>query len=92
MGPRRLNTTNMFEKDLSLAKRRGKDTTKLRIIIDLLLYQQPLPRELSDHPLKGKYKGYRDLHIEPDWLLIYKTDEKDLWLTRTGTHADLFGS
>jgi len=92
MEPRRLNTTNMFEKDLSLAKRRGKDTTELRIIIDLLLYQQPLPHELSDHPLKGKYKGFRDLHIEPDWLLIYKADEHDLWLTRTGTHADLFGS
>lgn len=53
MTPRRLNTTIIFEKDLALAKRRGKDTTKLRIIIDLLLYQQPLQRELSDHPLKG---------------------------------------
>ncbi len=92
MEPRRLNTTNIFEKDLALAKRRGKDTTKVRIIIDLLLYQKPLPRDLNDHPLKGKYKGYRDLHIESDWLLIYKVDENDLWLTRTGTHTDLFGS
>jgi mRNA interferase YafQ len=87
---RRLNTTNKFEKDVELAKRRGKDMGKIRTIIDLLLHHQPLPRELNDHPLKGDFKGYRDLHIESDWLLIYKADDKDLWLSRTGSHADFF--
>lgn len=65
-------------------------TNKLRAVIDLLILRKPLPRELNDHPLKGKYKGYNDLHIEPDWLLIYKADNNNLWLARTGTHADLF--
>jgi mRNA interferase YafQ len=49
------------------------------------------PRELRDHPLKGQWKGYRDLHIEPDWLLIYKVDQENLWLVRTGSHGDIFG-
>jgi mRNA interferase YafQ len=91
MEPRRLNATNKFEKEVELAKRRGKDVGKLRSVIDLLVNRQPLPRELVDHPLKGEFTGYRDLHIEPDWLLIYKVDRDDLWLSRTGSHADLFG-
>ncbi len=92
MEPRRLNTTNRFEKEVELAKRRGKDTKKLRAVIELLVHRRPLPRELNDHPLRGEFKGYRDLHIEPDWLLIYKAEDKDLWLARTGSHADLFGN
>ena len=89
---RRLNTTNKFEKDVELAKRRGKDMTKIRIVIDLLINRQSLPSGLNDHPLKGEFKGYRDIHIEPDWLLIYKIDDKNLWLSRTGSHADIFGN
>jgi mRNA interferase YafQ len=92
MEPRRLNTTNRFEKEVELAKRRGKDTGKLHAVIELLMQRRPLLRELNDHPLRGEFKGYRDLHIEPDWLLIYKADDKDLWLVRTGSHADLFGN
>ena len=91
MAIRRLNTTNKFEKDIDLAKRRGKDMGKIRTVIDLLVNSHPLPSALNDHPLKGEFKGYRDLHIEADWLLIYKVDDKDLWLSRTGSHADLFG-
>jgi mRNA interferase YafQ len=90
--PRTLRTANKFEKEIELAKRRGKDMAKLRAIIDLLITHQPLPREACDHPLKGQWIGYRDLHIEPDWLLIYKADDTDLWLYRTGTHADIFGT
>ena len=92
MEPRRLNTTNRFEKEVEFAKRRGKDTKKMRAVIELLVHRRPLPRELNDHPLRGEFKGYRDLHIEPDWLLIYKAEDKDLWLARTGSHADLFGN
>jgi mRNA interferase YafQ len=51
-----------------------------------------LPRELNDHPLKGPWNGYRDVHIESDWVLIYKADVANLWLVRTGSHADLFGT
>lgn len=90
MEPRRLNTTNRFEKEVELAKRWGKDTRKSRAVIELLVHRRSWPRELNDHPLRGEFKGYRDLHIEPDWLLIYKADDKDLWLARTGSHADFF--
>jgi mRNA interferase YafQ len=89
---RQLHTTHKFEKDVARAKRRGKDTAKLRIVIDWLVHRQMLPRELNDHPLKGQYKGLRDVHLEPDWILIYKADEHHVWLLRTGTHADLFGN
>lgn len=90
MTPRKFHTTHKFEKEAELAKRRGKDTRKLRAVIDLLLHRRPLPYALHDHPLKGKFKDYRDLHIEPDWILIYKADDENVWLARTGSHADLF--
>jgi mRNA interferase YafQ len=88
---RTVHTSKRFEKDVGIAKKRKKDTAKLRSIIDLLIAGQPLPRELNDHPLKGKWNGYRDLHIDPDWVLIYKADDANLWLFRTGSHADVFG-
>ncbi|MFV9647016.1 MAG: type II toxin-antitoxin system YafQ family toxin, partial [Desulfobacterales bacterium] len=50
-----------------------------------------LPQECKLHPLKGKYSGYKECHIEPDWLLIWKADSKNVYLTRTGTHSNLFG-
>ena len=63
---------------------------KLRELILLLVAGDPLPRQYKDHPLTGDWKGFRECHIEPDWLLIYKIDSDDLYLVRTGTHADLF--
>jgi mRNA interferase YafQ len=63
---------------------------KLRHILHLLVNDDPLPARLRDHPLKGEWKGWRDLHIEPDWLLIYKADATSVRLERTGTHSDLF--
>lgn len=72
------------------AQQRGYDMAKLKAVMTLLLTEAPLPQELRDHPLKGKWKSYRDLHIEPDWLLIYKIDGEDCIFARTGTHTDLF--
>ena len=63
---------------------------KLRTLLSLLLAGAPLPERYQDHPLKGNWKGYRDAHIEPDWLLIYRVVGNELRLARTGTHADLF--
>ncbi len=83
--------SGQFRRDVKLAEKRGKDMGKLREIIVLLLAGQPLPRELGDHPLKGDWKPRRDLHIEPDWLLIYRIDDDEVHFDRTGTHADLFG-
>lgn len=83
--------TGQFKRDVKLAEKRGKDMDKLRHVIGLLLAGQPLPRELGDHPLRGEWKSSRDLHIEPDWVLIYCMDGETVRFDRTGTHADLFG-
>ncbi len=64
---------------------------KLKAVILLLLGDQPLEPRHRDHPLKGDWVGYRDLHIEPDWLLLYRVTETELMLARMGTHSDLFG-
>lgn len=81
-----------FKRDVKLNKSRGKDMSKLRDVMSLLIEEKPLLREYNDHPLKGNWKHHRDCHIEPDWLLIYKIDGDDLYFVRTGTHADIFGS
>jgi mRNA interferase YafQ len=82
--------TNRFGKDLALAKKRGKDTDKLKKVIALIVAEQPLPPRLRDHVLVGKYTGRRECHIEPDWLLVYKLESGAVIFERTGTHADLF--
>ena len=71
-------------------QRRGKDMSKLREVISLLLDGRPLPPHNKDHPLQGRWRSYRDCHIEPDWILIYKIESDNLYLVRTGTHSDLF--
>ena len=83
--------TGQFKRDIKLAEKRGKDMDKLREVIGLLLAGQPLPRALGDHTLKGEWKPRRDLHIEPDWVLIYCVEDEMVRFERTGTHADLFG-
>ena len=82
--------TGQFKRDVKLAEKRGKDMAKLRAVVGLLLAAQPLPPELGDHPLKGEWKPSRDLHIEPDWILIYCVDDETVRFERTGTHSDLF--
>ena len=79
-----------FKKDVKRIEKRGKDMTKLRTVLLLLIQSEPLPPEYGDHPLRGDWKGYRDLHIEPDWLLLYRVEGNELQLARTGTHSDLF--
>ncbi len=81
---------NVFEKDLTLAKKRGKDIEKLKTVIRLLAEGKPLPLQFRDHPLVGNYKDRRECHIEPNWLLIYKKEANTIILERTGTHSDLF--
>jgi mRNA interferase YafQ len=79
-----------FKRDVERARKRGKDLERLRAILIDLIQEKALPRQYQDHPLKGEWKGYRDLHIEPDWLLIYRIVGDELRLARTGTHADIF--
>jgi mRNA interferase YafQ len=85
--------SNRFKRDYGLLKRRGYDVTKLDVVIVLLLTQAPLQPYHRDHPLKGKWKGYRSCHVAEDWVLIYKVDSGKLvlMLSRTGTHVDVYG-
>ena len=87
---RRISYSGQFRRDVKLAEKRGKDMTKLRRVIQLLTDDAPLAARFRDHPLKGDWKGCRDLHIEPDWLLIYTADLTSVRFERTGSHADLF--
>jgi mRNA interferase YafQ len=79
-----------FRRDVRLAQKRGKDMAKLRRVMELLIADAPLPAALRDHPLQGVWREWRDLHIEPDWLLIYRVDGLSVRFERTGSHADLF--
>ncbi len=83
--------TTAFKKDVKRIQRRGKNMAKLKAVIAMLLDDAPLDPRLRDHPLKGEWAGWRDLHIEPDWLLLYRTSEMEVFLARTGRHSDLFG-
>ena len=84
--------TTTFKKDYKMAMKRGRKLELIDKVITTLALGENLPNENRDHDLHGNWKGYRECHIQSDWLLIYKI-EKDvlvLTLTRTGTHSDLF--
>jgi mRNA interferase YafQ len=83
--------SSRFKRDVKLLEKRGKDLSKLRRVLLILINEEPLPSSYRDHPLQGEWKGFRDLHIEPDWLLLYRVMDGELKLARTGSHADLFG-
>jgi mRNA interferase YafQ len=87
---RRPVRTHRFEKDVALARRRGKDLGKLRRTLERLIAEEPLSDRHRDHPLIGDDVGRRECHVEPDWLLLYKLEGEDIIFERTGTQADLF--
>ena len=87
-----IQPTTRFQKDVKRAQRRGYDMSLLADIIRKLASGVALPAKNRDHALSGNYAGCRECHITPDWLLIYEVEEQQLflYLTRTGTHSDLF--
>lgn len=87
-----IKPTSKFQKDLKRIHKRGYNITLLTEAIEILVKGDPLPAKYKDHNLIGDFIGCRECHITPDWLLIYKIVENDLilYLTRTGTHSDLF--
>ncbi|AXI83580.1 type II toxin-antitoxin system mRNA interferase toxin, RelE/StbE family [Xylella taiwanensis] len=87
---RRPAYSSQFKRDVRVSQKRGKDIEKLKILITLLIEGSPLPAMYLDHPLKGQWRSFRDAHVEPDWLLIYKVDGDVVRFERTGRHADLF--
>ncbi len=82
--------SGQFKRDVKQAQKRGKDMEKLKTLLSLLIEGKPLPATYLDHPLKGGWRGFRDSHIEPDWLLIYKIAGETVRFERTGRHTDLF--
>lgn len=87
-----IKRTSQFKKDYKAAVKRNLDMEQLKKVVKILAEGETLPEEYDDHTLKGKYSGYRECHIQPDWLLVYKITEDLLILSlyRTGTHSDLF--
>ena len=85
--------TTQFKKDFKLAVKRGLKTKLLETVIASLAAGEPLDEKHRDHALSGNWAGFRECHVLPDWLLIYRVenDVLVLTLTRTGTHSDLFG-
>lgn len=84
--------TTKFQKDLKRIQKRGYDISLLTDIIKKLANGEQLAEKYRDHSLSGDYSGCRECHITPDWLLVYEIDNGELilYLTRTGTHSDLF--
>lgn len=86
----KLNLTTQFKRDLKLCKKRNYNINLLNTIVNTLRIPAALPLKNKDHALRGNYTGWRECHISPDWLLIYRIDGNEIYLDRTGTHADLF--
>jgi mRNA interferase YafQ len=88
-----LEISTQFKKDLKLARKQHKDVIRLEKVISTLQEEMPLPEKYRDHLLSSNWQGYRECHIDPDWLLIYKVIKghvRLLRLARLGSHSDLF--
>lgn len=86
-----IRQSTRFRRDVKRLGKQGADLSKLESVIRILVAQSPLDERLRDHALTGNWHGYRDCHIQPDWLLLYRVVDDELQLARTGSHADLFG-
>lgn len=86
-----LTFTSQFKKDTKKAKKQYKDLNTVLEIAEVIITGQTIPVKYKDHQLNGDYVGHRELHIEPDWLLIYKLSPDELRLVRLGSHSELFG-
>ncbi len=84
--------SNRFKRDLKVIKKRGYNLDLLNDIVDKLAAENPLDAKYHDHSLTGDFIGFRECHIQPDWLLIYRVDAEEVFLllSRTGTHSDIF--
>lgn len=89
--PLSIRQSSQFRRDVKRLLRQGADLSKLEFAVEILVTQTALHERYRDHPLIGNWKGYRECHIEPDWLLIYRVGEDELQLVRTGSHSELFG-
>lgn len=88
----KVDFTAQFKKDIKLAQKQGKNIDKIFEVVDKLANDEVLDEKYRDHTLSGKYAGYRECHVEPDWLLVYRKYQTELilMLVRCGSHAELF--
>jgi mRNA interferase YafQ len=89
--PRTVIASKQYDKDAKRLCSRGKDMARLVAIVDALRNGQPLNPRHRHHALVGDRRGYRECHVQADWLLVCRLDEESIYLARTGTHSDLFG-
>ena len=82
--------TTQFKRDYKRIKKQNKELNKLKVLVEKLVSGETIDSKYKDHQLAGNFNGYRDCHIEPDWLLIYKKTVDTLFLERTGSHSELF--
>ena len=85
-----IRRTAQFKRDIKRLQQQGKDLAKLKSVLASLVNEQVLPLQYRNHVLVGQYKGTRECHIAPDWLLLYESSESEIILIRTGSHSDLF--
>ena len=85
-----IRRTSQFRRDVKRMQRQGREAQKLKRALEALVKGEPLAAKYRDHVLVGQYKGARECHIVPDWLLIYELAETEIILIRTGSHSDLF--
>jgi mRNA interferase YafQ len=86
-----IRQSTQFRRDVKRLRRQGADLTKLETVIRSLADESALEPHSRDHALVGNWRGFRECHIQPDWLLIYRVENSELQLARTGSHAELFG-
>jgi len=86
-----IRQSTIFKRDIKRLRRQRVDLSKLTAVVTTLANQKPLRLQYRDHALVGNWKGYRECHILPDWLLIYRVENDELQLARSGSHANLFG-
>lgn len=86
-----IRQSTQFRRDVKRLLRSGVDLSKLEDVITALVDQRALEDRYRDHPLIANWKGHRECHIQPDWLLIYRVKDQELQLVRTGSHSELFG-
>ena len=87
---KKIRRTSRFKRDVKWMQGQGRDLEELKRVLETLVKGEPLAAQYRDHVLVGQYKGTRECHIEPDWLLTYELAETESILIRTGSHSDLF--
>jgi mRNA interferase YafQ len=89
--PLKIRQATRFRRDVKRLRRQGVNLANLQAIVVTLAAEEPLDEKYRDHALVGNWRGFRECHIQPDWLLIYRVAGEELQLARTGSHAELFG-